>query len=69
MLGELADQLGDGQLVTAADVVQHAQGVVLHTVTHGVNDIYLTLPPEMSHMDAFCDFDNFAAYCIALISH
>ena len=34
VLGELADQLGDGQFVVAADMVQHAQSMVLQTVTH-----------------------------------
>lgn len=36
--GELGDQLGDGQTVRLADVVEHPQSVVLHHYA-GINNI------------------------------
>ena len=40
-------------------------------VARGRINTFVTLPPEMSHVDAFCGFDISAAWYIyiALISH
>ena len=51
----------------SSTVVSHLSSVRLSMCQRQY--VYVTLPPEMSHMDTFCEFENFAAYYIALISH
>ena len=52
MLGELADQLGDGQLVGLADVVEHAEGVVLNHDVVGADGLLRLVHPPLHNVKA-----------------